>query len=52
MFDIIYKEKDEFCGKSNNFNFKVIIFYDKYRYIGLLKNIYIYNASIILFGQF
>lgn len=34
---------------NNNFNFKIIIFYNRYKYISLLLNIYIYKTFIILF---
>lgn len=27
----IYKEEDKFSGIGNNFDFKVIVFYDKYQ---------------------
>lgn len=36
---------------DDNFNFKVTIFYNKCRQVGLLLNSYIYDASIMLFGQ-
>ena len=51
MLDKIYKDKDKFSGMGDNFNFKVTIFYDKYRQVGLLIDAYIYSASIILSGQ-
>ena len=51
MFDKIYKDKDKFNGICDNFNFKVTIFYDKCRRVGLPPNVYIYDASIMLSGQ-
>ena len=51
MLDKIHKEKDKFSGTGDNFNFKVTIFYDKCRQIGLPPNAYIYGAFIMLFGQ-
>ena len=50
MLDKIYKDEDQFSGIGNNFNFKVTIFYDKCKQVGLLLNTYIYSASIILSG--
>lgn len=51
MFDTIHKDEIKFGSIDNNFNFKVIIFYDKYKHIGLLTNFYINDASIMLFSQ-
>ena len=51
MLDKIYKNKDKFSGTGDNFNFKVIIFYNKYRPVGLPPNAYIYDTFIMLFGQ-
>ena len=41
MLDKIYKDDDQFSGIGNNFSFKVTIFLDKCRQIGLPKNAYI-----------
>lgn len=51
MLDKIYKDEDKFSGTGDNFNFKVTIFYDKCRRVGLLPNAHFYGASIILSGQ-
>ncbi len=51
MLDKIYKDEDKFSGTGDNFNFKVTIFYDKCRRVGLPPNAYIYGASIMLSGQ-
>lgn len=51
MLDKIYKNDDTFSGTGNNFNFKVIIFYDKCRQIRLLIDAYIHDALIMLFSQ-
>lgn len=51
MLDKIYNYKDKVSGIGNNFNFKVIIFNNKYRWVGLLPNTWIYDTSIILSGQ-
>lgn len=51
MFKIVYKAKDKFNDTSDNFNFKVIIFYNKFKQIGLPSNTYIYGIFIILFSQ-
>lgn len=51
MLDKIFKDKGKFSGTSQNFNFKITIFYDKYRRVRLLLNSFIYSISIILFGQ-
>lgn len=36
---------------GSKFKFKVIILYDKYKRVGLLRNAYIHGASIMLAGQ-
>lgn len=51
MLDKIYKEEDKFGNTGNNFNFKVTIFYNRYRRISLLSNVYIHNSFIILSDQ-
>ena len=51
MLDKIYKDKDKFSGIGDNFTFKVTIFYDKCRRVGLPPNAYIYGVSIMLSGQ-
>ena len=51
MLDKIYKDEDKFSGTGDNFNFKVTIFYNKYRQVGLPPNAYIYGTSIMLSGQ-
>ena len=51
MFNKIYKNENKFGDTSDNFNFKVIIFLDKYKQVGLLANSYIQGIFIILLGQ-
>ena len=51
MLDKIYKEEYKFSGISDNFNFKVKIFYDECKQLGLPPNTYIYDTSIMLSGQ-
>lgn len=41
MLDKIYKNDDKFDYINNDFSFKMIIFFDKYKQIGLLKDAYI-----------
>lgn len=41
MLNKVYKNKDKFSDTNDNFNFKVIIFYNKYRQVELPLNIYI-----------
>lgn len=41
MLDKIYTDDDKFGGTTDNFNFKVTIFFDKYRQIGLPEYAYI-----------
>lgn len=50
MFDKIYKNKYNFSNMGNNFKFKVVIFHNKCKQVGLLTNAYIYDTSIILFS--
>ncbi len=51
MLDKIFKDEDKFSSTSENFNFKVTIFYDIYKRVGLLSNGFIYDISIMLFSQ-
>lgn len=51
ILDKIYKNDDKCGGTDNNFSFKVTIFLDKYRRVGLSKNTYIQDVCIILLGQ-
>lgn len=51
ILDKIYKNEDKFRRTGNNFNFKVIIFYNKYRQVRLTPNAYIYDTAIMLSGQ-
>ena len=51
MLDKIYKVENKFSGIGDNFNFKVTIFHDKYRGVGLPSDAYIYGASIMLSAQ-
>lgn len=51
MFDKIYKDENKFSSIGNNFKFKIRIFFNKCRQVGLPPNVYIYDASIMLYGQ-
>ena len=51
LLDKIYKEEDKFSGTGDNFDFKVTIYYDKCRRVGLPPQAYIHGASIMLSGQ-
>ena len=51
MLDKIYKNDDKFGGTGNNFSFKVTIFLNKYRQIGLPEDAHILGAPIMLSGQ-
>lgn len=41
MLNKIYKNNNKFSAIGDNFNFKVKIFFNKYKQVGLPKNIYI-----------
>ena len=51
LLDKIYKDDDKFSGTGDNFVFKVNIYYDKCRRVGLPPDAYLHDASIMLFGQ-
>lgn len=51
MLDKIYKEEEMFDGTSDNFNFKVTIFYNKCRPVRWMPNVYIYNVFIRISSQ-
>ena len=51
MLDKIYKDDDKFGGIGDNFRFKVTIFLDKCRRVGLPEDAYIQDTSIMLSGQ-
>ena len=51
LLDKIYKDDDKFSGTGDNFVFKVNIYYDKCRRVGLPPNAYLQGASIMLSGQ-
>lgn len=51
IFAKIYQNKAKFNSIGNNFNFKVPIFYDKYKQVKLLLNTYMYDTSIRLSSQ-
>jgi hypothetical protein len=44
----IYRKEDKFKNKNDNFDFKIIIFYDKCNVIELFKHVYMQVASIML----
>lgn len=48
MLNKSYKDKNKFDNIDNNFNFKVKIFYNKYKQIDFFLNFYIYKTFIIL----
>lgn len=48
MLDKIYKIEEKFSSIDYSLNFKVIIFYNKYKQIVFLSNVYIYCISIML----
>lgn len=50
MLDKIYKNDDKFDGTGDNFSFKVKIFLDKCRRVGLPEDTYIQIFSIMLSG--
>ena len=51
MLDKFYKDDDKFGDMGNNFSFKVTFFLNKYRHVGLPKDVYIQGASIMLSDQ-
>jgi hypothetical protein len=51
LLNKIYREKDKFSDTSNNFDYKVMIFYDKCRRVELLSHAYIQSVSIMLLNQ-
>lgn len=51
MLNKIYKDENKLSSMSDNFNFKVIIFHNKYRQVKLLTDACIYDVSIMLSGK-
>ncbi len=51
LLNKIYKKKDKFSDTNNNFDYKVMIFYDKCRRANLSSHAYSQNALIMLSGQ-
>ena len=51
QLDKIYKSEDKFSGTGDNFAFKLTIYYNKCRLVGLPPEAYIQGASIMLSGQ-
>lgn len=51
ILDKINMNDDKFDNIGDNFSYKVKIFLDKYRQIGLLENAYIQYTFIILLSQ-
>ena len=47
----LYKTEDKFDGTCDNFMFKLSIFHDKCRLVGLPSDAYLEGASVILTGQ-
>ena len=50
MLNKIYKDENKFCGKGDNLNLKVTILHNKYRWVGLPIDTYIYGTFIMLSG--
>jgi hypothetical protein len=47
----IYRDKDRFKDSKDNFEFKLLIFFDKYSQINLSKHAYLKAVLIMLFDQ-
>ena len=51
LFDRIYKDEKKFEKINDSFDYKLLLFYDKYKRAGLFKRAYIYETSIMLIEQ-
>ena len=51
LFDRIYKNKKKFGKTNDSFDYKLLLFYNKCKRVGLFKRAYIYEASIMLIEQ-
>ena len=51
LFNRIYKNEKKFEKTNDNFDYKLLLFYDKYKRAGLFKRTYIYETLIILIEQ-
>ena len=51
LFDRIYKDEKKFGKTNDSFDYKLLLFYDKCKRVGLSKHAYIYEASIMLIWQ-
>ena len=51
MFYKIYKDENKFSSIGDNFNFKITIFYNKYKQVRLPPNVYIYGIFIMPSSQ-
>ena len=51
LLEKIYKENDKFSDTGDNFDFKLTIFLDKCRRVGLPRVAFIYSAAIMLSDQ-
>ena len=51
QFDKLYKEKNKFDERNDNFDLKLIIFYDKCRFVDLFSTIYIQNVKSMLIDE-
>jgi hypothetical protein len=51
LLNKIYREKDKFSDTDSNFDYKIMIFYDKCKRVELSLHAYIQNASIMLSSQ-
>ncbi len=51
LLNKIYKKKDKFNDTNNNFDYKVMIFYDKCRRVELFSHAYIQSVSMMLSNQ-
>ncbi len=51
LLNKIYKKKDKFNDTDSNFDYKIMIFYDKCRRVELSSHAYIQNAFVMLSNQ-
>ena len=51
LLNRIYKNEKKFEKTNDNFDYKLLLFYNKYKRVGLFKRAYIYETSIILIEQ-
>ena len=51
LFDRIYKGEKKFEKTNDNFDYKLLLFYNKCKRVNLFKRAYIYETSIMLTEQ-